>query len=83
MTWHEIAIFNQSMVEFVKNNITKGMLIYVEGTMHHYKSPKDDAKYMNILCNHPSNLRILSGEKEIEDQIDLEHQESTTTTENE
>jgi single-stranded DNA-binding protein len=53
------------MCEFVQKNITKGMLIYVEGTMHHYKSPKDESKYMNILCNHPSNLRILSGSKEV------------------
>jgi single stranded DNA-binding protein len=64
-TWHQIIVYNPIVAENVQKNVKKGMFVYVEGVIHHYKA-KDGKGNVQILCNHPSNLKILNGEIEIE-----------------
>lgn len=64
-TWHQVVVYNPVVAENVEKNVKKGMFVYVEGMMHQYKA-KDGKVVFQIICNHPSNLKILNGEIEIE-----------------
>ena len=32
--WHRIVVFSEGLVRYIKGNITKGMQLYIEGTLY-------------------------------------------------
>jgi len=77
-TWHQVTIFNQSLCENIQKNLKKGMLVYVEGVMNHYKSKEAESYYFQILCNLPSNFKIISGSIETKPKASKEDEEEAT-----
>lgn len=69
--WVKISVFNEAIVNLIKNYVDKGSLLYIEGALQtrKWKDGNGIEKYSTeiVLQNYNSTLQILSGvEKEID-----------------
>lgn len=78
-TWHQVTIFNQTLCENIQKNLKKGMLVYLEGVMNHYKSKDAESYHFQILCNVPSNFKIISGSIDTKPKTSKEDEEETNS----
>ena len=63
--WHRVVIFNEGLVNVVKQNLKKGAQIYVEGqlTTNKYTDSNGQEKYSTqiVLQGYNSTLKMLGG----------------------
>jgi single-strand DNA-binding protein len=62
--WHRIVVFNQGLVNLVKNYVKKGTKLYIEGQLQTRKWTDNNGvdKYTTeiVLQNYNSNLKIIN-----------------------
>ncbi len=72
--WHRVVVFNQGLVNLVKNYVKKGTKLYIEGQLQTRKWTDNNGidKYTTeiVLQNFNSSLQILSNRDEKQDSVD-------------
>jgi single-strand DNA-binding protein len=68
--WHKIVIFNEALVNVIKNYVKKGSKVYLEGSIHTRKWTdevgKDRYSTEILLQNYDSKLVLLDSRKVVE-----------------
>ncbi len=62
VSWHNVIVFGEKQIDFIKENAKKGSSLYVEGQIT-YKV-KDSVKYTSICVSQYHNLILLDSKNQ-------------------